>query len=49
MCPLTRFAWRNNFYKIYAESFKSESHLDAIMSEAQRMMNSALAESGDKQ
>jgi phosphoglucomutase len=32
-----------NVYKIYAESFKSQSHLDDILSEAQSMVNSALA------
>jgi phosphoglucomutase len=31
-----------NIYKIYAESFKSESHLHAIVSEAQQMVNKAL-------
>ena len=31
-----------NIYKIYAESFKSESHLNAIVSEAQEMVNRAL-------
>jgi phosphoglucomutase len=31
-----------NIYKIYAESFKSESHLNAIVSEAQEMVNNAL-------
>ena len=31
-----------NLYKIYAESFKSESHLEAILSEAQRLVDSAL-------
>ncbi len=30
-------------YKIYAESFKSQSHLNAIVSEAQEMVNNALA------
>jgi phosphoglucomutase len=30
-------------YKIYAESFKDEAHLDAIVSEAQAMVNKALA------
>jgi phosphoglucomutase len=30
-------------YKIYAESFKDEAHLDAIISEAQAMVNKALA------
>jgi phosphoglucomutase len=34
-----------NIYKIYAESFKSASHLNAIVSEAQEMVNKAL-ESG---
>jgi phosphoglucomutase len=29
-------------YKIYAESFKDEAHLDAIVSEAQTMVNKAL-------
>jgi phosphoglucomutase len=31
-----------NIYKIYAESFTSESHLQAILSEAQEMVNDAL-------
>src|ERR1700751_3109839 len=31
-----------NIYKIYAESFQSESHLQAILSEAQEMVNNAL-------
>jgi len=31
-----------NIYKIYAESFKSPAHLDAIVREAQAMVNSAL-------
>src|SRR6516165_7777850 len=31
-----------NIYKIYAESFCSESHLQAILSEAQEMVNDAL-------
>jgi phosphoglucomutase len=30
-------------YKIYAESFKDEAHLDAIVSEAEAMVNKALA------
>jgi phosphoglucomutase len=29
-------------YKIYAESFKDEAHLDAIVSEAREMVNNAL-------
>jgi phosphoglucomutase len=32
-----------DIYKIYAESFKSQSHLDAIVSEAQEIVNNALA------
>jgi phosphoglucomutase len=32
-----------NIYKIYAESFRSQSHLDQIVSEAQRIVNAALA------
>jgi phosphoglucomutase len=32
-------------YKIYAESFKDEAHLDAIVSEAQKMVDSALGSS----
>jgi phosphoglucomutase len=31
-----------NIYKVYAESFKSESHLKAILSEAEEMVNNAL-------
>jgi phosphoglucomutase len=31
-----------NIYKIYAESFKSQTHLGAIVSEAQEMVNNAL-------
>ena len=30
-------------YKIYAESFKDEAHLDTIVSEAEAMVNNALA------
>jgi phosphoglucomutase len=33
-----------NIYKIYAESFKEESHLNAIVSEAQEIVNKALAD-----
>jgi phosphoglucomutase len=32
-----------NIYKIYAESFKDQGHLDAIVSEAQEIVNKALA------
>jgi phosphoglucomutase len=31
-----------NIYKIYAESFKDQSHLDAIVGEAQRIVNDAM-------
>ena len=34
-----------NIYKIYAESFSSQSHLKAIVSEAQEMVNNALGPS----
>jgi phosphoglucomutase len=34
-----------NIYKIYAESFSSQSHLNAIVSEAQEMVNNALGPS----
>ena len=32
-----------NIYKIYAESFKDEAHLNAIVSEAEEIVNKALA------
>jgi len=32
-----------HIYKIYAESFKDQVHLDAIVSEAQEIVNNALA------
>ena len=32
-----------NIYKIYAESFKNEAHLDVIVREAQTIVNKALA------
>jgi len=35
-----------DIYKIYAESFKSQAHLNAIVSEAQAMVNKALGSSG---
>jgi phosphoglucomutase len=38
-----------NIYKIYAESFKSQAHLNAIVSEAQEMVNHALASGGAPQ
>jgi len=33
-------------YKIYAESFKSQNHLDALVSEAQQIVNNALGSAG---
>jgi phosphoglucomutase len=36
-----------NIYKIYAESFKGEAHLAALVSEAQEIVNGALARSGE--
>ena len=35
-----------NIYKIYAESFKNEQHLQTIVSEAQKIVNNALAGPG---
>jgi phosphoglucomutase len=35
-----------DIYKIYAESFKDQSHLDAIVSEAQKIVNEALESFG---
>jgi phosphoglucomutase len=35
-----------NIYKIYAESFKGQSHLDAIVSEARQIVSAALARGG---
>ena len=32
-----------NIYKIYAESFKDQGHLDAILSEAQQIVNEAFS------
>ena len=32
-----------NVYKIYAESFRDQAHLDSIVEEAQRIVNNALA------
>ena len=32
-----------NVYKIYAESFKDQAHLDSIVEEARRIVNNALA------
>jgi phosphoglucomutase len=35
-----------NIYKIYAESFKDQNHLNAIVSEAQEIVNDALKSFG---
>jgi phosphoglucomutase len=35
-----------NIYKIYAESFKDQGHLDAIVNEAQEIVNDALKSLG---
>jgi len=35
-----------DIYKIYAESFKDQAHLDAIVSEAQEIVNDALKSFG---
>jgi phosphoglucomutase len=34
-----------NIYKIYAESFRSQTHLDAILNEAEGIVNRALSAS----
>jgi transaldolase len=36
-------AGTENIYKIYAESFKDQAHLDAILIEAQEIVNDALS------
>jgi phosphoglucomutase len=35
-----------NIYKIYAESFKDQAHLNAILNEAEGIVNSALNSKG---
>jgi phosphoglucomutase len=37
-----------NIYKIYAESFKDEGHLKAIVMEAEQIVNNALAGAGSR-
>jgi phosphoglucomutase len=37
-----------NIYKIYAESFKDEAHLNAIVAEAQEMVNNSLRRRDDE-
>jgi phosphoglucomutase len=37
-----------NIYKIYAESFQDEQHLQAIVTEAQQIVNNALTGSGNR-
>jgi phosphoglucomutase len=41
---MTRLGERPALAQLYAESFKDEAHLEAIVSEAQEMVNTALAE-----
>jgi hypothetical protein len=41
--PSKRPSGIEEIYKIYAESFKDERHLSALVAEAQRMVASALA------
>jgi len=36
-----------NIYKIYAESFRDEAHLQEIVSEAQKIVHDALASARD--
>ena len=35
-----------DIYKIYAESFRSQSHLEAIVAEARQIVTDALARAG---
>jgi len=37
-----------NIYKIYAESFQNQAHLDAIVSEAEEIVNNALNSSNGR-
>ena len=39
---LFRSSGTENIYKIYAESFKDQAHLDALVREAQAIVNRAL-------
>ena len=45
MAGSPRASGTEDIYKIYAESFKDQAHLDQIVSEAQQMVDSALATS----
>jgi phosphoglucomutase len=38
-----------NIYKVYAESFRNEEHLAAIVDEAQRIVGDALTAADDAQ
>jgi phosphoglucomutase len=38
----TRPSGTENIYKLYVESFKSQSHLEAIVAEAQQIVTAAL-------
>ena len=37
-----------NVYKIYAESFQNEAHLNAILTEAQAIVNNAMSSPGGR-
>jgi phosphoglucomutase len=41
-CFSARPSGIENIYKIYAESFKNASHLEALVSKAQKMVNNSL-------
>jgi phosphoglucomutase len=41
-----RHSGTENIYKIYAESFRDEQHLQTIVTEAQKIVNNALAAPG---
>jgi phosphoglucomutase len=41
-----RSSGTENIYKIYAESFRNEQHLQTVVSEAQKIVNNALAGPG---
>ena len=42
-CSIRRLnGWFENIYKVYAESFRNEKHLQAIVSEAQAIVSQAL-------
>ena len=43
--PEARPSGTEDIYKIYAESFQDQTHLDAIVTEAQQMVHNALRSS----